>query len=571
VLTPDTIQSGSSARTSDSTVQPAGAGVLSENLGVTISEGDLSVGAGTVSVSGFTSLSQPPTISFSADWTSTGVQASVAASAVETSTVTTTVSPGASGGISKDLLPQPYLFAPIPVAVGPVPVVLVPELQFELGGSFGLSVGSVGVQKTTESVVQQSSVAAGLDYDNGQLTPTRTFSSTFSTPVVVPGVSGDAQVSVGPVLTLALYGVAGPDVNIDGFLDLSVQPTQTPWWVLSGGLQAGAGLNVPFLNLSVADPNLIQWSEPIVQASGPLEAWSQAKPTSQPEGRDGVAMDYDAATAQVVLFGGLNAAGFFGDTWTWDGTNWQQQQPSTSPPPCANGAMVYDPATGQVVLFGGLNASGYLGDTWTWDGTNWQQQQPSTSPPAREFASMAYDPSSGKLVLFGGNGYSGAYGGDYSDTWTWDGTNWQQQHPSTSPPPRAFAAMATDTLNQGVLLFGGYSAPTSSYLGDTWVWTGSNWTQQFPTTSPAARQSATASLDGLTGGVLLFGGFNASSDAMGDTWLWDGTNWDSITPVLSPEGREFAAMATDKAAKQVVLFGGFGSAGFMNDTWLWGQ
>jgi hypothetical protein len=77
--------------------------------------------------------------------------------------------------------------------------------------------------------------------------------------------------------------------------------------------------------------------------------------------------------------------------------------------------MAYDAATSNVVLFGGAGVSGDLGDTWTWDGSTWTKQAPATSPPAREDASMAYDAATGNAVLFGGGGNSRWIG----VTWTW--------------------------------------------------------------------------------------------------------------------------------------------------------
>jgi hypothetical protein len=76
--------------------------------------------------------------------------------------------------------------------------------------------------------------------------------------------------------------------------------------------------------------------------------------------------------------------------------------------------MAYDAATGNVVLFGGGTASTNFGDTWTWDGSTWTKQDAKTSPPARHSASMAYDAATGNVVLFGGQG--GVFLGD---TWTW--------------------------------------------------------------------------------------------------------------------------------------------------------
>ncbi len=75
--------------------------------------------------------------------------------------------------------------------------------------------------------------------------------------------------------------------------------------------------------------------------------------------------------------------------------------------------MAYDAATGNVVLFGGVNNT-YLGDTWVWSGSTWTKQAPATSPPPRWSASMAYDAATGNVVLFGGN-----EGEPLGGTWTW--------------------------------------------------------------------------------------------------------------------------------------------------------
>jgi hypothetical protein len=76
--------------------------------------------------------------------------------------------------------------------------------------------------------------------------------------------------------------------------------------------------------------------------------------------------------------------------------------------------VAYDAATGNMVLFGGTGASGPLDGTWVWDGATWTRQFPKTSPRARYVASMAYDAATGNVVLFGG--YAGAL---LSDTWIW--------------------------------------------------------------------------------------------------------------------------------------------------------
>src|ERR1700719_986653 len=59
-------------------------------------------------------------------------------------------------------------------------------------------------------------------------------------------------------------------------------------------------------------------------------------------------------------------------------------------------------------------------------GLSWTRQAPASSPPARSGASMAYDAATGTVVLFGGGGANSSL----SDTWTWDGATWTQQHPA---------------------------------------------------------------------------------------------------------------------------------------------
>ena len=114
-----------------------------------------------------------------------------------------------------------------------------------------------------------------------------------------------------------------------------------------------------------------------------------------------------------------------------------------------------------------------------WNGTNWTQKSPATSPPARFSHAMAYDAAHGQVVLFGGEGNSGLL----SDTWVWDGANWTQKSPATSPPARFSHAMAYDAAHGQVVLLGGYAY--SGYLSDTWVWDGANWTQESPCHQPA--------------------------------------------------------------------------------------
>jgi uncharacterized protein (TIGR03437 family) len=210
--------------------------------------------------------------------------------------------------------------------------------------------------------------------------------------------------------------------------------------------------------------------------------WTQQSPQTSPPARAEMAMAYDSARGQTVLFGGTDSsATFFNDSWVWDGSNWTLKTPQTMPPGRSSHAMAYDSAHGEVVLFGGWNleTTALYNDTWVWDGSNWTKESPQTSPSARLGQGMAYDSAHGEVVMSGGFFCGSTCGTNVtvqylSDTWLWDGSNWSDQFPQTSPPGRTEPAMAYDSGHDQVVLFGGSirvgKLPTG--LGDTWTWFG---------------------------------------------------------------------------------------------------
>ena len=128
--------------------------------------------------------------------------------------------------------------------------------------------------------------------------------------------------------------------------------------------------------------------------------------------------------------------------------------------------MTLDPARGQVLLFGGASpVNGALSDSWTWDGTDWKQLAPATSPPPRFRATLGSWSSQKMAVLWGGVGTGVLLG----DAWKWDGTNWSQ---ISSPGIRSDAA-AIDTGSR-IVFFGG-DGPKAHY-NDLQEFNGATWT-----------------------------------------------------------------------------------------------
>jgi hypothetical protein len=96
-------------------------------------------------------------------------------------------------------------------------------------------------------------------------------------------------------------------------------------------------------------------------------------------------------------------------TWTWDGVDWTRHFPTHEPTARVRPGMTYDAATGQVVLFGGLfqrtDLYMYHGDTWTWDGTDWIRQttgsisvSPSSGSPGAEVFLVGWGFAAGERV-----------------------------------------------------------------------------------------------------------------------------------------------------------------------------
>jgi hypothetical protein len=248
--------------------------------------------------------------------------------------------------------------------------------------------------------------------------------------------------------------------------------------------------------------------------------WTKLSPATSPLGRSGANMVYDATNGNIVLFGGRNNARRvdFNDTWTFDGTNWTRQFPANSPPPRSldQPAMTFDAAHGNVIFFGGSSlAGGYFGDTWTWDGTDWTQQFPANSPSTRR-AALAYDPGTSSVILFGGDFQQQTF---FNETWSWDGVNWTQLFPATSPSQRSLVQLAFDPSLNAMVLFGGLSSRLGS-LADTWVYDGTTWTELPLMPRPQNRYAAPVAYDAATQSLLMFSGYGVGGHTpRRDTWL----------------------------------------------------
>jgi hypothetical protein len=256
--------------------------------------------------------------------------------------------------------------------------------------------------------------------------------------------------------------------------------------------------------------------------------WTEQSPARSPSARTGAAMVYDAATRQLLLFGGSSRpgteGGFQDDTWIWTGTTWRRLHPATSPSARHNADMIYDAATQDVIMFGGYDGH-YLNDTWAWNGTTWTQLSPATSPSPRDSESLVYDPASQTAIMFGGFSSSA---GRLSDTWSWNGATWTQLAPATTPGVITIAWQAAyDPASNQLLLFGGDPGNGNPPADGTWDWNGTTWTQLSPALSPPGRVYGSLSYDSMRHRIVLFAGSSNGSETSfpAATWSWDGSTW----------------------------------------------
>lgn len=174
---------------------------------------------------------------------------------------------------------------------------------------------------------------------------------------------------------------------------------------------------------------------------------------------------------------------------------------------------------------------------------------------------MAYDGADSYLLMFGGLGRTSFL----NDTWSFTGGNWSRITPSRSPSVRYGASMAYDAADGYVVLFGGIGSVSGTYtaLNDTWIYAHGSWTELRPTRAPSARWGATMAYDARDHYIVLFGGAG-SSGPLNDTWTFAAGHWAKLVPTLAPPSMVQASLVDDAADGYLLLFG---SGGLAYENW----
>lgn len=276
--------------------------------------------------------------------------------------------------------------------------------------------------------------------------------------------------------------------------------------------------------------------------------WTNVTSTGPVDSRPLLA--WDAARQRMVCFGTQT-----GTTWEWAGASWTQRTPASSPPGASEGQMAFDSLRQRVVLVLGRQP-GTLGgtptETWEWDGMSWTDvTQPDGSPPVGTAFSLEWDDARSRLVLIGGSNLRG-------EVWERVGAQWT----SVTGKPRGSGERAFDPVRREFVLFGGLTGGVFTGVTpwpvtqETWVRSGTSWTQKAPQVSPQARAGASLGWDPISERLILFSGSGANGTSLGDTWAWDGTNWSPLSPATSPPDGPYTAAVIGPDGGTLHLVGG---------------
>lgn len=197
--------------------------------------------------------------------------------------------------------------------------------------------------------------------------------------------------------------------------------------------------------------------------SGEL-AWTRLAPAGNaPVARSLHSAIYDAANDRMVIFGGVNATSYLGDTWALSLSTpptWIPLAPvGASPGLRFEHSAIYDPVRERMVLFAGLSPLLlFKNDVWALSLTDppaWTLLTPTgTAPPIRAGHGAIYDSARDRMVVFGGFSYSGS--GPGRDPWalSFEPAVWTKLQPAGTPPGGGPGAIY-DVAGDRMLVFSG--------------------------------------------------------------------------------------------------------------------
>ena len=226
---------------------------------------DLSCSAGaSAQANGSASLSLKPSLDLSWGWDwfpPRPVLKSATFSITASGSVQASASLQGSGSCSFEQELFKRDFSPFDVQIGPIPVVIVPELLTTLTADADASASiSTDVQASL-------SATGGLRYSGGRTSPIESFTKSFSFQPPTPQAQGSIGARLVPAGRLLVYGLAGPEVDLSGGPQFDVDTTSNPPWRLHVPVDLSAQLVVPDTSLRLGPLDIFNRDFTLAQGS----------------------------------------------------------------------------------------------------------------------------------------------------------------------------------------------------------------------------------------------------------------------------------------------------------------
>ena len=197
--------------------------------------------------------------------------------------------------------------------IGYVPVVVSYELGIYVGVKGNISIG------LSANANQKLTYTGGVKYENNNWSPINTQSAEFGFLLPTIDAAAEAKCYVGPELSTKLYGVAGPFINIYGYLLLQSNPQSTPWWELFAGFEGKVGAKIEILSGKITaryDANIFEVKKSLAQAQTPTTYSIAGRVTNNSNGISGVTVSTNGGSGSTDVNGNYTISGLTNGNYT---------------------------------------------------------------------------------------------------------------------------------------------------------------------------------------------------------------------------------------------------------------
>lgn len=324
--------------------------------------------------------------------------------------------------------------------------------------------------------------------------------------------------------------------------------------------------------------------------------WRRLEPEgTPPPGRMATAHVIDVARDRLIVFGGYGHRNFYNDTWALElapALRWVRLANAPVPGRHETTAIM-DPTTERMLVFGGKNQYGFFGDLLALqldvDPPAWSiVAQGSPVPGPRETRAVLDAQRRRMVTALGFAPYV-----HIDDAWAFDldgAGGWTQFAPGPGPIARRGQSSTLDGGLDRMLVFGG--SDDYNWWDEVWALDLANpaWTLIEPIgVKPSPRYGQNVVYDPVRDRLVMFAGYGPTPspgpdstgnpnpvtyDFLNDAWVLElgdpaEPRWERINAAGGPPSRrDFFAMVFDQKRERVLVFGGNGGLDQeTNDVW----